>query len=72
MPGGSLGGVSFIQGHARETGWVMAHRRRPNHAEEGQLSLLAGAEEAGQVSPVAGDLGEEPGDHPQLIGIAAL
>jgi len=32
--------LSFVHGHARETGWVMAHRRRPNEAEEGQLPLI--------------------------------
>lgn len=30
----------FVQGHARATGWVMAHRRAPNRPEEGQLELL--------------------------------
>jgi hypothetical protein len=33
--------VSFVQGHARRTGWVVAHVRRPNRAEDGQLPLLA-------------------------------
>lgn len=33
--------MSFVHGHARDTGWVVAHRRRPNEAEEGQLPLLA-------------------------------
>ncbi len=32
--------MTFVHGHARDTGWVMAHRRRPNDAEEGQLPLL--------------------------------
>lgn len=32
--------MSFVHGHARESGWVMAHRRRPNEAEEGQLPLI--------------------------------
>lgn len=33
--------MSFVHGHARNVGWVMAHRRRPNDAEDGQLPLLA-------------------------------
>lgn len=31
--------MPFVHGHARDVGWVMAHRRRPNHAEDGQLPL---------------------------------
>jgi hypothetical protein len=33
--------VSFVHGHARATGWVVAHVRRPTTAEGGQLPLLA-------------------------------
>ena len=33
--------VSFVHGHARATGWVVAHVRRPTTAEDGQLPLLA-------------------------------
>lgn len=32
--------MAFVHGHARATGWVMAHRRAPNRPEEGQLALL--------------------------------
>jgi hypothetical protein len=32
--------MSFVQGHARAAGWVVAHVRRPNRPEAGQLSLL--------------------------------
>jgi hypothetical protein len=38
--GSEVVGVSFVHGHPRRTGWVMAHRRRPNRAEAGQLPLL--------------------------------
>jgi hypothetical protein len=33
-------GVSFVHGHPRRTGWVVAHVRRPNRAQAGQLPLL--------------------------------
>ncbi|HET6259773.1 MAG TPA: hypothetical protein VFE39_14085 [Pseudonocardia sp.] len=33
--------MSFVHGHARDTGWVVAHVRRPTRAEDGQLPLLA-------------------------------
>jgi hypothetical protein len=33
-------GVSFVHGHPRHTGWVVAHVRRPNRAAPGQLPLL--------------------------------
>lgn len=33
--------MPFVHGHARDTGWVVAHRRRPNAAESGQLPLPA-------------------------------
>ena len=32
--------MSFVHGHARAAGWVVAHVRRPNRPEAGQLSLL--------------------------------
>jgi hypothetical protein len=32
--------MAFVHGHARATGWVMAHLRAPNHAGDGQLALL--------------------------------
>jgi hypothetical protein len=32
--------VSFVHGHARAAGWVVAHVRRPNLPEAGQLPLL--------------------------------
>jgi hypothetical protein len=35
--------MSFVHGHARATGWVMAHLRRPTRPEPGQLPLLPGA-----------------------------
>jgi hypothetical protein len=31
--------MSFVHGHARDTGWVVAHRRAPHRAEGGQLPL---------------------------------
>ncbi len=32
--------VAFVHGHARDTGWVMAHLRRPNDAADDQIALL--------------------------------
>jgi hypothetical protein len=32
--------VSFVHGHPRAAGWVVAHVRRPNLPEAGQLPLL--------------------------------
>lgn len=43
--------MSFVHGHPRDTGWVVAHRRRPNHAEDGQLPLLAVAVPDDVVAP---------------------
>ncbi len=31
--------VAYVHGHARETGWVVAHFRRPSAPDEGQLGL---------------------------------
>ncbi|HWM57473.1 MAG TPA: hypothetical protein VNO83_06545 [Pseudonocardia sp.] len=50
--------MAFVHGHPRDLGWVKAHRRRPNHAEHGQLPLIAdgtlpGAELPG-AEPAAG------------------
>ncbi len=40
--------MAFVRGHPRDLGWVMAHRRRPNRAEGGQLPLIGD----GAVDPV--------------------
>ncbi|WP_345608648.1 hypothetical protein [Pseudonocardia adelaidensis] len=32
--------MSFVHGHPRRTGWVVAHVRRPTRAAAGQLPLL--------------------------------
>ncbi|WP_170231768.1 hypothetical protein [Pseudonocardia kunmingensis] len=32
--------MSFVHGHPRSTGWVVAHVRRPSRPEPGQLPLL--------------------------------
>lgn len=31
--------MSFVHGHSRDTGWVVAHLRPPTDAEDGQLTL---------------------------------
>jgi len=36
--------MAFVHGHPRDLGWVKAHWRRPNQAEDGQLPLLAVAD----------------------------
>jgi hypothetical protein len=60
--------VSFVHGHARATGWVMAHVRRPTTAEDGQLPLLAAvplprppdAEEPAEPGPEAAGPARKP------------
>jgi len=32
--------MAFVHGHARDSGWVVAHVRAPVDAEDGQLSLV--------------------------------
>jgi hypothetical protein len=34
------GPMAFVHGHARDTGWVVAHVRAPVTADEGQLPLV--------------------------------
>ena len=31
--------MAFVRGHARESGWVVSHYRRPQHAGDDQLPL---------------------------------
>ncbi|MHA6796408.1 hypothetical protein ACVGVM_23270 [Pseudonocardia bannensis] len=31
--------MAYVHGHARETGWVVAHFRRPSAPDDGQLGL---------------------------------
>jgi hypothetical protein len=55
--------VSFVHGHARATGWVVAHVRRPTRAEEGQLPLSepdAAADQVDQSGPGVPDPGPAP------------
>jgi hypothetical protein len=40
--------MAFVHGHARDTGWVVAHIRPPTDAEDGQLRLPLPAEEDGE------------------------
>ena len=57
--------MSFVHGHARDTGWVMAHRRRPNGPEEGQLPLIPEPVVPGPREPAdrerVGSCAHEPG-----------
>ena len=58
--------MTFVHGHARDTGWVVAHRRRPNLAEDGQLPLT----DVDQVVPRprdAPEAEEAPADMPPLF-----
>ncbi|PVZ12002.1 hypothetical protein C8D89_103333 [Actinomycetospora cinnamomea] len=32
--------MAFVHGHARETGWVVSHYRRPQRAGDDQLDLI--------------------------------
>jgi hypothetical protein len=52
--------MAFVHGHARDTGWVVAHLRRPNRAEEGQIPLVLALPKPRDPPP-----GERHG-HPRL------
>ncbi len=51
--------MSFVHGHARHAGWVVAHRRAPHRAEDGQLPLPVPrpppSAECGGHGPAQGD-----------------
>lgn len=57
--------MAFVHGHARDTvrdiTWVKAHRRAPNHAEDGQLPL------PGMVPAPREPLDEEQEAGPEVI-----
>jgi hypothetical protein len=36
--------MPFVHGHARESGWVMSHYRRPQRAGDEQLDLVEATE----------------------------
>lgn len=55
--------MSFVHGHARATGWVVAHRRHPHRAEHGQLPLLA-APRGGPSPPQAQGSVRSDVEHP--------
>jgi len=37
--------MAFVHGHARETGWVVSHYRRPQRAGDDQLDLTLPAQQ---------------------------
>jgi hypothetical protein len=53
-------GMAFVHGHARDTGWVVAHVRAPVDAEDGQLELVP-EPPAGEPAPGAGAATAAPG-----------
>lgn len=53
--------MPFVHGHPRDTGWVVAHRRRPNDAEDGQLPLIVPPE-----YPDRGSAPDAPPDPPPV------
>jgi hypothetical protein len=50
--------MAYVHGYPRDRGWVVAHRRRPNAAEVGQLPLIA------LLGREADHPGSEPGRSP--------
>lgn len=46
-------GMAFVHGHARDTGWVVAHVRAPVDAGDGQLELVPGPAPADEPAPPA-------------------
>jgi hypothetical protein len=50
--------MAFVHGYPRDRGWVMAHRRRPNAAEVGQLPLIVLL--AQEVGHPGSELGRSP------------
>ena len=56
--------MAFVHGHARETGWVVSHYRRPQRAGDDQLDLELPAprrEDDDQPGPEGDDAaGDDP------------
>ncbi len=50
--------MAFVHGHARDSGWVVAHVRAPVDAQEGQLSLVP---EPDEPEPETSPAGEDEG-----------
>jgi hypothetical protein len=60
--------MAFVHGHARESGWVVSHYRRPQRAGDEQLDLdLPGPRDAdGQVCETSRSAGaDDPADDPE-------
>ena len=52
--------MAFVHGHARETGWVVSHYRRPQRAGDDQLDLELPAPRRDDDQP--GDEGDDASD----------
>ena len=55
--------MAFVRGHARESGWVVSHYRRPQRAGDDQLPLPGQREPAeAQVCETTGSADADPDD----------
>jgi hypothetical protein len=57
--------MSFVHGHARESGWVVSHYRRPQHAGDDQLDLALPAPRAAEDGEDEGQDDPEDPDEPR-------
>ena len=64
--------MAFVHGHARETGWVVSHYRRPQRAGDDQLDLELPAPRR-EDDDQPGDEGDDPsGDDPDPASVRSI
>ncbi len=56
--------MSFVRGHGRGLGWVVAHFRRPHRAEADQLRLPEQDVDAARSDPRPATIGVPPSRSP--------
>jgi hypothetical protein len=60
--------MAFVHGHARETGWVVSHYRRPQRAGDDQLDLeLPAPRREDDDQPGDAEADEPSGDDPDSV-----
>ena len=65
--------MAFVRGHARESGWVVSHYRRPQRAGDDQLPLPGQREPAeAQVCETAGSADPDDEDDDPDSSVRAI
>lgn len=64
--------MAFVHGHARETGWVVSHYRRPQRAGDDQLDLELPAPRREDDDQPSDEGDDASGDDPDPANVRSI